>query len=665
MASENLVNNLFEIIQSNTKEKLSYGDFEKDLIKSINLPNDEMDRALSIMLSQAEVNPNIIGESKGGTFVISPSFSTAVISTIKYENQFIEGKSEKISPNVEKATNLILTAMVVDSMLTNIENLTENDFDNLFDNYSNLTNEQQRKIDIEHARRMQDVADRYKNSSDEDVKLVSDGLAKESARRVQAADKFRNGDYDPSEVLKSMKETPYFAEYLLHEKGIILTDETTVTSKLFGFFQGFLGKQDIKVEKFISSYEKCKELLMAGNFDALKKYKLEDPMMARIIEEWIHAYQTIESSGNENIPLTDEQMIVHNKMKEFLKGVRDYSLQDLSYVPDNEYNPKDFYSFIGSVPKEIQDYTLKLRGLKNKTIVSDRMTTKTEVSEIIQGVTTSFIEYGADPKTVLEGLESYAKTLDNISSIVKKTDKEELVIGEEEPEEWGVEPEEFDYAEMFKGKLKEESSKVKNENPIRGNVIDVMAGITYGGTIQEKMKNAKNIELFCVDVTRSIEEVDKKIKTKIPIQESRSPEIDRLMEEFMKKHSVEMVVDVIPEERFQEEEEPTINDQEIQPSTESFEEKVSLESKTEKDSKENTEEKESEDRKEGVKSVKKIDFFSPSDFDQAMDIFSTMRTSQYVSVFEEVTNPLKQQEQKKDDKGNEEQGRTDDEEPGQ
>ena len=36
MASENLVNNLFEIIQSNTKEKLSYGDFEKDLIKSIN-----------------------------------------------------------------------------------------------------------------------------------------------------------------------------------------------------------------------------------------------------------------------------------------------------------------------------------------------------------------------------------------------------------------------------------------------------------------------------------------------------------------------------------------------------------------------------------------------------------------------------------------------------
>lgn len=665
MASENLVNNLFEIIQSNTKEKLSYGDFEKDLIKSINLPNDEMDRALSIMLSQAEVNPNIIGESKGGTFVISPSFSTAVISTIKYENQFIEGKSEKISPNVEKATNLILTAMVVDSMLTNIENLTENDFDNLFDNYSNLTNEQQRKIDIEHARRMQDVADRYKNSSDEDVKLVSDGLAKESARRAKAADKFRNGDYDPSEVLKSMKETPYFAEYLLHEKGIVLTDETTVTTKLFGIFQGFLGKQDIKVEKFISSYEKCKELLMAGNFDALKKYKLEDPMMAKIIEEWIHAYQTIESSGNENIALTDEQMIVHNKMKEFVKGVQDYSLQDLPYVPNNEYNSKDFYSFIGSVPKEIQEHTLKLKALKNKTIVSDRMTTKTEVSEIIQGVTTSFIEYGADPKTVLEGLDSYAKTLDNISSIVKKTDKEELVIGEEEPEEWGVEPEEFDYAELFKGKLKEESSKVKKENPIRANVIDVMAGITYGGTIQEKMKNAKNIELFCVDVTRSIEEVDKKIKTKIPIQESRSPEIDRLMEEFMKKHSVEMVVDVIPEERFQDEEEPTINDQEIQPSTESYEEKASLELKTEKGSKENTEEKESEDRKDVGKSVKKIDFFSPSDFDQAMDIFSTMRTSQYVSVFEEVTNPLKQQEQKKDDKGNEEQSRTDDEEPGQ
>lgn len=135
MASENLVNDLFEIVQSNAKEKLSYDDFEKDLIKSINLPNDEMDRALSIMLSQAEVNPNVIGESKGGTFVISPSFSASVVSTIKYENQFIEGKSENTKRIIENnkndaifdaafAANIIMTPQVIDRMIINYGTLS-------------------------------------------------------------------------------------------------------------------------------------------------------------------------------------------------------------------------------------------------------------------------------------------------------------------------------------------------------------------------------------------------------------------------------------------------------------------------------------------------------------------------------------------------------------
>ena len=143
MASENLVNDLFEIIQSNTKEKLSYDDFEKDLAKSVNLPNDEMDRALSIMLSQAEVNPNVIGESKGGTFIISPSFSASVISTIKYENQFIEGKAEnaerKLINNKSNAlvdaafaVNIIMTPELVNNMIQNYSSLSFEERDALW-----------------------------------------------------------------------------------------------------------------------------------------------------------------------------------------------------------------------------------------------------------------------------------------------------------------------------------------------------------------------------------------------------------------------------------------------------------------------------------------------------------------------------------------------------
>lgn len=159
MASENLVNDLFEIVQSNTKEKLSYDDFEKDLIKSINLPNDEMDRALSIMLSQAEVNPNVIGESKGGMFVLSPSFSASVVSTIKYENQFIEGKLENINRNSNnnikadfEAAVLIMTPGLKDAMIMNYESLSSEERTALWNNFRYCTDEEKKKINEAHAK---------------------------------------------------------------------------------------------------------------------------------------------------------------------------------------------------------------------------------------------------------------------------------------------------------------------------------------------------------------------------------------------------------------------------------------------------------------------------------------------------------------------------------
>ena len=127
MASENLVNELFEIVQENTKDILSFNDFEKDLLKGINLQNDEIDRALSLMVSQAKKNPNIIGESKGGIFTVSPSFSDAVVSTIKYENQFIEGKQEFINrknSNISiEVSNIIISSAILDSLINNYEDL--------------------------------------------------------------------------------------------------------------------------------------------------------------------------------------------------------------------------------------------------------------------------------------------------------------------------------------------------------------------------------------------------------------------------------------------------------------------------------------------------------------------------------------------------------------
>ncbi len=115
----------------NNQEEISYNDFENDLNKAYNLPKDEVDRAISIMIHQAEVNPNIIGEYKGGTFIISHSFVNAVTSTIKYENKFITGKVEYDNNNKtakdDLLSALIITPPLLSRMLDNFDNLNNNE----------------------------------------------------------------------------------------------------------------------------------------------------------------------------------------------------------------------------------------------------------------------------------------------------------------------------------------------------------------------------------------------------------------------------------------------------------------------------------------------------------------------------------------------------------
>ena len=153
MASENLVNDLFEIIQSNTKEKLSYNDFEKDLLMSIDLPNEDVDRALTLIVSQAKVNPNLIGDTKGGKFVISPSFSATINSTIKYENQFIPGKKEYLNreQNSKNAIDFIAGAIImspelINHFVDNIDKISSTERRALVGSMSKMTYDQRKRV---------------------------------------------------------------------------------------------------------------------------------------------------------------------------------------------------------------------------------------------------------------------------------------------------------------------------------------------------------------------------------------------------------------------------------------------------------------------------------------------------------------------------------------
>ena len=146
MASEKLVIELLEIVQKENNEKISYDVFENDLNNALNLPRDEVDRALALMLSQAEVNPNLMGEYKGGSFVISSSFAAAITTTIKYENQFIPGtkeydvrKNAKDNREFIDIAGVLLVGSVVDKMIDNFQELSTKERDSLLENIATLS----------------------------------------------------------------------------------------------------------------------------------------------------------------------------------------------------------------------------------------------------------------------------------------------------------------------------------------------------------------------------------------------------------------------------------------------------------------------------------------------------------------------------------------------
>ena len=181
MASENLTLELWELIQKNNKEEISYNDFENDLNKAFNLPKDEVDRALAIMISQAEVNPDMIGEYKGGSFMISQSFAANITNTIKYENQFIPGKEEftirqnsnKMMDDLGTLVILPFTPEVFDKMISDYEKLSDEEQNILWDSYGDMSQKQRSELDKAHDEALKEKQESKDTPPEESKKIES------------------------------------------------------------------------------------------------------------------------------------------------------------------------------------------------------------------------------------------------------------------------------------------------------------------------------------------------------------------------------------------------------------------------------------------------------------------------------------------------------------
>ena len=665
MASESLVNDLFEIVQANSKDALSYDDFEKDLLKSLNLPEDEIDRALAIMLSQAEINPNIIGETKGGTFIVSTSFSASVISTIKYENQFIEGKIENQNKNkleIEVA-GVLLTVDAVDKILNTSDQLTDKEFIDLFNNYAELSTEQQRKLDEKHLEKMKSLEEQVKDSDDDGLKDVASALAKSAKLMRDDAEAVRSGQFDKDAMLSRMIRAPKFKEFLKDKYGIVLTEQTNVDFQLFALYRGFIGNKETELYEYSSAFDRCIKLLSEGAEEELAKFASENEQARMILSKWTSIFKKIRADETQRATLTDKQVGIYKRMESFVEQYGDHELYLNEVATNSRSEINDKFTFMDSIPSDMQDIARFLHNETRKVVSPININKGKTVSEMLQGVASGFASYGMDDATITSGLTAYSESLAFVAEIDRK-DTKEREADIEEGERWdeNLSSEDYilaDYPELLKSKIKEESDKARRIEPRKSEILDVMAGFTFAGTIEDRMSNIEKVKHFSHEVNHSVERINENIKKNIPFDKKPDFEIEALMEKFMKTHAEDLLVGDIPTERAPVQDDIGLSEGITQINAEPIIETPIV---GQQEDVEIDESKDDEIKVEEGQEDKKVDFFSPSDFSSAKNLFSSIRTSTYVSVFEEVKSPLSQQEQKKT---NEEQGRTDDDEPGQ
>lgn len=231
MASDTILNDLWEIAQKNSKEEITKSAFQEELISSIysklkefsdiesNL-NNEFDRTLPIILSQAEVNPNVLGESKNGSFTISNEIISSAVKTVKYENQFIIGTSE-YETRVNKNTNIdigdvILTTAVISTMIDNYEQLTFDEKNKLWDNYEHLSDDEQDKIYSALDKSAQKTSEELRNKGKIKEAEAVDNFNSSAQNTYDVAKEIKKGeDFDIEKFIPLEKMRPFIDKELL------------------------------------------------------------------------------------------------------------------------------------------------------------------------------------------------------------------------------------------------------------------------------------------------------------------------------------------------------------------------------------------------------------------------------------------------------------------
>lgn len=159
MASDEIINEIWEIAQENSLDPIDKEEFGRDLKKSVFAElehategtifdiNNEFARTLPIILHQAKANPDLIYENNGKGFSVASGILAKAVLTVKYENRFIPGTVEyqKEFPK-EIVSEVVFTAVIADNLLKNYDDLSKEDKLLVNDNWDKLTTRQRAEV---------------------------------------------------------------------------------------------------------------------------------------------------------------------------------------------------------------------------------------------------------------------------------------------------------------------------------------------------------------------------------------------------------------------------------------------------------------------------------------------------------------------------------------
>lgn len=226
MDSDTILDNLWELTQkNNSDEKIDKDSFKEDFTNNIynelkafsneyNNINDEFGRTLLIILKEAESKPQILGESKGGSFSISPGIIKKAVKTIKYENQFIPGKAEynqKKMQNSEDLKDVILTSVVISNMIDNYSSLSFDEKRQLWDRSFSLSNREFEEL--ERATRSD-----WENKAKKATEQGNKDEANYYNTAINASDEAKKTNLDASQISDILKNQDFIE--MLSRNGI-------------------------------------------------------------------------------------------------------------------------------------------------------------------------------------------------------------------------------------------------------------------------------------------------------------------------------------------------------------------------------------------------------------------------------------------------------------